>query len=183
MKIIRKTIEKDMDFLRQISTDVDFSIDDYFSYIDKLKKYCCENAVYALAPVQIGIPKRIIYLRNTSEDMTNNLDSSYNENKILINPVIISKKGKTKFLERCASCLDLVGVVERPYVVEVGYYDINKNYKEEIFEGFEATVFSHEFDHLNGVLHIDISEEIFNMTLDETKRFRDEHPYEIISKE
>lgn len=183
MDIIRKTIEKDMDFLRQISTDVDFDSDDYLEWSELLKEYCENNAVYALAPVQIGIPKRMIYLRNTNEDMTNNLDSSYNENKVLINPVIISKKGRTKFLEGCESCMDLVGVVERPYVIEVGYYDINKNYKEEIFEGFEATVFSHEFDHLNGVLHIDVVLELFKMNYDDKKKYRDEHPYEIISKE
>lgn len=179
----RKTIENDLYFLRQISTDVDFENDDYLDYIKKLKEYCENDAVYALAPVQIGIPKRIIYLRNTNEDMSKKFDGNYNENKVLINPEIINKKGKTKFLERCASCMDFVGVVERPYFIEVGYYDINKKYVTEIFEGFEATVFSHEFDHLNGILHIDLCEKVMEMNIDETREYRNKHPYEIISKE
>ena len=179
----RLTIEKDMEFLRQVSSEVDFEKEDYMEYVSKLKKYCESDAVYALAPVQIGIPKRMIYLRNTTEDMDKNKDINYNENKVLINPVIIRSCGKTKFLERCASCMDLVGEVVRPYLVEVGYYDINKNYVEEKFEGFEAVVFSHEFDHLNGVLHIDLAEKVMSMSMDETREYRLNHPYEIISKE
>ena len=41
--MIRMTIENDMDFLRQVSTDVDFLNDDYMDYISKLKKYCGEH--------------------------------------------------------------------------------------------------------------------------------------------
>ncbi len=52
----------------------------------------------------------------------------------------------------------------------------------EKFEGFESTVLSHELDHLDGILHMDIAEEILNMPKDERKEFRKEHPYEIISK-
>lgn len=182
VEIKEKTIEKDEDFLRQVSVEVDFLNDDYKSYVEMLKNYCENNAVYAMAPVQIGIPKRMIYLRNTKESMDANFDSSYNENQVLINPVILSKKGRTKFIERCQSCMDYSGVVERPYIVEVGYYDIEQNYKTRIFEGFEATVFCHEFDQLNGVLHIDIAEEIYQMSLEEIREYRRHHPYEIISK-
>ena len=179
----RKTIEKDLEFLRQISTDVDFDNDDYLDYIEKLKDYCSKHTVYAMAPVQIGIPKRLIYMKNTNPSMDNNEDSLYDEERVYINPVIVKKSGKTKFLEGCESCLDFVGVVERPYKLEVEYYDKTGSKKNDVLEGFEATVFSHEFDHLNGVLHIDIAEEVFEMNYDEKKKYRSEHPYDIISKE
>lgn len=179
----RKTIENDLEFLRQVSTEVDFEIDDYMDTIEKLKKYCREHVVYAMAPVQIGIPKRIIYMKNTKPEMENNEDLSYDEEKVYINPVITKRYGKTKFLEGCESCLDFVGVVERPYKLEVEYFDKDGNKRTDALEGFEATVFSHEFDHLNGVLHIDIAEEVFEMNYEEKKKYRSEHPYEIISKE
>ncbi len=63
------TIKENEEFLRQVSTAVNFEDDDYISYINELKEYCKNNTVYALAPVQIGIPKRLIYIKNTSEDM------------------------------------------------------------------------------------------------------------------
>lgn len=183
MELNRITIENNEDFLRQISTDVDFKTDDYNEWIEELKDYCQNNAVYALALVQIGIPKRMIYFRNTTSDMTKNKDSNYDESTVLINPVIIGAKGHTRFIERCASCLDYVATVDRPYSVEVEYYDVNGNKVHETFEGFKATVFSHEYDHLNGILHIDLSDDVREMTWVETKTYREKHPYEVLSKD
>lgn len=53
---------------------------------------------------------------------------------------------------------------------------------EDKFEGFEATVLSHELDHLDGILHMDIAERVLNMPKEKRKEFRKQHPYEIISK-
>lgn len=190
MNIERKTIENDEPFLRQQSTPVDFENDDYKDIIDKLKYYCEKNKVFALAPVQIGIPKRLIYIKNTSQDMTKNESSEYNENIIYINPIIKSSSGHTKFLEGCDSCrytkdnenLYYTAVIDRPYKIEIEYYDTSGIKKDKIIEGFEATVFSHEYDHLNGILHMDKAQEIFKMSTEEMKEYRQEHPYEIISK-
>ena len=183
MELNRITIENNEDFLRQISTDVDFKTDDYNEWVEELKDYCQNNAVYALAPVQIGIPKRMIYFRNTTSDMTKNKDSNYDESTVLINPVIIGAKGHTRFIERCASCLDYVATVDRSYSVEVEYYDVNGNKVHETFEGFKATVFSHEYDHLKGILHIDLSDDVREMAWVGTKTYREEHPYEVLSKD
>ena len=187
----RKTIENDLEFLRQISTEIDFEKDDYMEYINKLKEYCLSHTCYAMAPVQIGIPKRIIYIKNSKENMNNNIKEGYNEGIIYINPVIISSKGKTSFLEGCESCIYMkdnkmiyyTGVVERPYSIEIEYYDINNKKHRKTIEDFEATVFSHEFDHLNGVLHIDKSEETFEMYREEMLEYRKNNPYKVISKE
>ena len=183
MELNRKTIESDEEYLRQVSSDVDFNSDNYMEYIESLKEYCRNNAVYALAPVQIGIPKRMIYFRNTTSDMTKNKDSNYDESTVLINPTVIGAKGHTRFTERCASCMDYVGTVDRPYSVEVEYYDTNGEKKHEVFEGFKATVFCHEFDHLNGILHIDLADDVRQMTWDETKLYRQQHPYQVLSKD
>lgn len=190
MEIQLKTIENDEAYLRQISTDIDFKDDDYRSYISSLKDYCENNAVFALSPIQIGIPKRIIYIRNTKANMDNNFKEGYNEGIVYINPTIISMKGKTKFLEGCQSCsykkddklIYYSCIVDRPYLIEIEYYDINGNKKNKTLEGFESTVFSHEYDHLNGILHMDRSNEIFEMTTDEMKEYRTSNPYEVISK-
>lgn len=191
MAIERITIKDNEKFLRQISTEVDFNSDNIFECIANLKEYCQSNAVYAMSPVQIGIPKRLIYIKNTSSDMNKNIDSSYDEELVYINPKIISVKGKTKFLEGCESCTYIknnekmyyVGIVERPYSLEVEYFTTNGEKKRETIEDFKATVFCHEYDHLNGILHMDIAEEIYEMTSKEAKTYREQHPYEILSKE
>lgn len=190
-EIQRITIEDNEEFLRQVSKEVDFSDKSYLDDIKKLEEYCTNNEVFAMAAVQIGILKRIIYLKNTTTDISKNSASNYNEAKVMINPKVISRKGYTKYLEGCASCIDTsgkekmyyAGIVERPYLVEIEYYNIDGEKKNEILTNFAATVFSHEYDHLNGILHMDIATDIFKLTTDEMKLYRKEHPYEILDKD
>ena len=73
-------------------------------------------------------------------------------------------------------------LVTRPYEMVVKYYDINGLEHEEKFEGFETTVLSHELDHLDGILHIDIAEETLELNDEQRKEIRKKYPYEIISK-
>lgn len=181
MKIKRKTILNDEEYLRQISQPVDLNNKIYKKEIKLLEQFCLETECFALAAVQIGIPKRMIYLKNTTLDVPLE-EKDYNESKILINPIVTAKKGHTKYWEACLSCLDNMGLVSRPYEMNVQYYDENCVKCIKTFKGFEATVLSHELDHLDGILHMDIAEKILNMTPEERKSYRDEHPYEVISK-
>ena len=102
----------------------------------------------------------------------------------MINPCILEEKGETYYWEACASCMDNMGLVKRPYSIRVEYFDQNFNLKTEVFEGFKATVLSHEYDHLFGILHIDIAEKIYDMPQDERKKFRslDKNKYLVVSK-
>lgn len=177
MELKAITIADDEPFLRQVSKEVDFTDITYLDDIKALGEYCTNHEVFAMAAVQLGIPKRIIYLRNTKLDKID--DKEWNEAKVLINPIIKERIGYTKYWEACASCLDNMGLVARPYKIKLEYYDIDGDKKECNFKDFEATVLSHEYDHLNGILHMDIADEILVMTKDERKEFRVEHGYEI----
>ena len=145
------TIVDNEEYLRQVSLPVDFNDKSLKKDISILDKYCKEEEVLAMAAVQLGIPKRIIYLKNTNLDIVNKIqddsvsddEKNYNEVRVLINPVIISREGLTDYWESCASCLDNFGHVRRPYKITLEYLDIDGNKHTEIFEGFEATVLSH----------------------------------------
>ena len=184
------TIKDNEKYLRQISKPVELNDKELNDNIKVLEKYCKENEVLAMAAVQLGIPKRLIYLKNTNLDIINKMqrnieteeDKKHNEERILINPTIIKREGITYYWESCASCLDNMGYVKRPYKIIVEYQDINDNIHKDIFKGFESTVLSHEIDHLDGILHMDIAEEVLVMPKEERKKFRQTHPYEIISK-
>ncbi len=179
--IERKTIENDEEYLRQISVPVSFEDETYMEDIKLLEQYCMETECFALAAVQIGIPKRIVCLKNTTLDVPIE-EKGYNESKVLINPVILSRKGETEFWEACLSCLDNMGLVKRPYEMVVQYYDSDGLEHEEKFEGFETTVLSHELDHLDGILHMDVAEKVLVMPKEKRKEFRKKHPYKILSK-
>lgn len=179
--MIVKTIENDEKYLRQISKEVKKNDCQLKNDIEVLSNYCKENEVLAMAAIQLGIPKRIIYLKNT--DLNNILDTTIDEEGILINPKIILRKGQTKYWEACASCMDNTGLVTRPYEIVVEYDNLDFNKQKITLKGFESTVFSHEYDHLNGILHIDIAEKILIMNQEERKEYRKTHGYEIISTE
>ena len=59
------------------------------------------------------------------------------------------------FWEGCLSVPGLRGFVERPQHVRIEYTNQEGEPASINLEGFWATVFQHEFDHLDGVLYID----------------------------
>ena len=190
-KIKSITIEDNEPWLRQISTSIDIENDkDLIKDIEVLDTYCKENDVMAMAAVQLGIPKRLVYLKNTNLEIINKLQSdtdteeerNYNEARVLINPVVTNREGLTEYWEACASCLDNCGRVFRPYKIDLEYYDVEGIKYTDTFEGFEATVLSHELDHLDGILHIDIAEEVLVMEREERKKWRQTHEYKIYSQ-
>lgn len=96
------TIADNEKFLRQKSAIVDIKNDmDLNKNIKVLDKFCKANDVMAMAAVQLGIPKRIVYLKNTNLDIINKMQDNtvsqeemdYNESRVLINPTIINREG------------------------------------------------------------------------------------------
>ena len=94
------TIEDDEEFLRQISVPVNLDDKELKNDISILEEFCNENDVMAMAAVQLGIPKRIVYLKNTNIDIINKMqantatkeEENLNEARVLINPVIKSRE-------------------------------------------------------------------------------------------
>ncbi len=65
------TIEKNEQYLRQISKKVNVDDAELHNNIVVLQEYRIQNDVMAMAAIQLGIPKRIIYLKNTNLDILN----------------------------------------------------------------------------------------------------------------
>ena len=192
------TIENNEQYLRQTSKKVYISDPELHNNIVVLQDYCMQNEVMAMAAIQLGIPKRIVYVKNTNLDVVTRRftdegkeeTKDYNEAKVLINPEIISKEGLTTFWEGCQSCSihegDVekwyIGKVKRPYKIRVKYFDIEGNEHEDEFEGFESTVLCHEIDYLDGILHIDIADKVIMGTTEERIELRKKEGYTIISQ-
>jgi peptide deformylase len=75
---------------------------------------------------------------------------------VFINPVIeVLNPTTAGSWEGCLSVPGLRGFVERPQHVLVRYQTLSGESAEMELKGFTATVFQHEFDHLDGKLYID----------------------------
>ncbi len=75
---------------------------------------------------------------------------------VFVNPVVeVLGDESAAFWEGCLSVPGLRGLVERPQHVKVTATDLDGKSFELELNGFLATVFQHEFDHLDGVLYVD----------------------------
>lgn len=103
-----------------------------------------ENGVGIAAP-QVGIRKRVIIV-----------DTGENTPQAFLNPEIVSTSlAKIDSEEGCLSVPGVFGIVRRHKWVKVRAMMPNGDLVEIKAEGFPATIFQHETDHLNGVLFID----------------------------
>jgi peptide deformylase len=75
---------------------------------------------------------------------------------VVINPKITVLDDKEQgFWEGCLSVPEIRGLVYRPRKVQIDFVDLNAKPRQVTAEGFLATVFQHELDHLAGVLFVD----------------------------
>ena len=78
----------------------------------------------------------------------------------MINPVILESEGSVTDQEGCLSVPGLVGTVERPEKIKMKALDLEGQVQEYEFEGFDARVMCHEYDHLEGILYTDKATDI-----------------------
>jgi peptide deformylase len=104
-----------------------------------------------LAAPQIGHSLRIIVV-----DASRARRPVANHGRIaLLNPQIILAEGETAFREGCLSIPDLVAHIRRAERAAVAGLLPDGRRTTLTSEGFEAVVFQHEIDHLDGILFID----------------------------
>jgi peptide deformylase len=103
-----------------------------------------------LAAPQIGLDQQIIIVAPTDEEPI-----------AVINPEIVKRSIITDPSEEgCLSVPGTWGVVRRARSLTVkGFTPDGKPFKKNV-KGFEATIFQHECDHLNGVLFIDKAKDV-----------------------
>lgn len=77
--------------------------------------------------------------------------------KVFINPVKLAETGEPwTFEEGCLSIPDLRADIDRPPLLRLKYYDEAGIENEDLFDGLNARVIQHEYDHVQGILFIDL---------------------------
>jgi len=134
---------------QEILDDFAAPLTDFDAKLEKLVADMFETMYAAngvgLAAPQIGIPKRLCVIDVREEPPVK---------LVLVNPVILSLEGRQVQEEGCLSLPDFRANTARPQRVTVRAQDLRGNEFEMTGEGLLARAFSHEIDHLNGVLFI-----------------------------
>ncbi len=108
-----------------------------------------------LAAPQVNVPHRLAIIEIEGSE-TRYDDATDHPFTVYINPVLRPQPGPVAgYWEGCLSIPGMRGYVERPQHLVVDYLDADGVARSIEARGFLATVFQHEFDHLDGTLYID----------------------------
>lgn len=103
-----------------------------------------------LAAPQVGINKRLMVYNEFGDP------KKWVSEVVLVNPKIIEKStGTSTEIEACLSFPDMQGDVTRVNWIKVEARNLKGKPFKKKFTGFEARIFQHEYDHLDGVVYID----------------------------
>ncbi|MCR8548323.1 peptide deformylase [Salipiger sp. P9] len=102
-----------------------------------------------LAAPQVGVLSRVFVM-----------DAGWKDGDMtplaLINPEIVEVSETTaKGPEGCLSIPGVTAEVRRPTCVKMSFTDLAGARQERVFEGAEAVIAQHEYDHLEGIVHFD----------------------------
>lgn len=130
---------------------------------EKMRETLAATGGVGLAAPQVGLARRVILVQLQGE-----------KKPVLtcVDPVILRRADKTEDgYEACLSVDGVGGLVRRAQWVEVSYLDLEGRRRRLLSRGWEARIFQHEVDHLDGVLYLDrLSGPL--LPIDEVRRLR-----------
>jgi len=130
--------------LRKKASDIEEITPEVMKLAEDMAETMLKEDGVGLAGPQVGISKKIIAVQTE------------NGPSVFINPKIVKKYGGKVSMEE--GCLSLPGIwfkIKRSNVAEIEAIDPKGRKLNIKAEGFQARIFQHEIDHLDGVLIID----------------------------
>ena len=127
-------------------------VDRFDGELEKIAKNMIET-MYAAPGIGLAAPQIGLNIRLATIDLSVGEDPS--QVLIICNPEILSTEGEQKCDEGCLSVPDFSEVVVRPRKMIIRAQALHGDEITIDAEGMLARCFSHEIDHLNGVLFID----------------------------
>ena len=152
--------------------------------IDDMIETMREANGVGLAAPQIGLPLKLAVIETLpEEDDEGNEIEGTRDIYVIINPEIFwSSRDTTKGIEGCLSIPGYLGEVERPDSIRVRGLDRHGRKFRMRLDDWDARIFQHEIDHINGILYIDKltgpdniwTEEEFEQMREEMKKAKEE---------
>jgi peptide deformylase len=143
--------------LRKVAQPISLDYADLDTLIQNMFDTMYNASGVGLAAPQVGLPIRIFVVdgapMDDSEEGGENLQGFKH---VFINPVILEETGEEWAFEE--GCLSIPGIREevwRPEKIRLKYQTPSGETIESSFEGIQARIIQHEYDHIDGVLFTD----------------------------
>lgn len=123
-------------------------------FIDSLFETMYAAQGVGLASPQVGHSLRIFIIDSTP--MQENEEDGSGLKQAFINPEILSEEGEEWAFEE--GCLSIPGIredVNRKAKIRIKYFDEDWVEHEREFDGLQARIIQHEYDHIEGILFTD----------------------------
>ncbi len=152
---VRYVVQNGAPVLREKSAEIKNFNGELAELLSDLKDTVRAENGCGLAAPQIGVSKRVVVV---------DVEEGFFE---MVNPVIVYAKGEQIGEEGCLSVKGKQGTVIRPDKIKVEYRDRNGRKHKLTAEGFFARAVCHELDHLDGILYIDKSDNVYDLPVGE----------------
>jgi len=130
--------------LRMKAREIEVVDDDVRRLAERMTALMHEAQGVGLAATQVGVLRRLFVFTDAGED------------RVLVNPVLTMRSGKTEVDdEGCLSLREVLVPVERPVAVTIEGLGANGEPVKLDLEEPSARIVQHELDHLDGVLIVD----------------------------
>ncbi len=140
--------------LKKVAQDISPDYPELTALLEDMWETMYASHGIGLAAPQIGFSVRI-FLVDTIQILDEDKKSE-GIKKTFINPKVVEETGDFwAYEEGCLSIPHIRGDVERQKKVRIQYLDENFQPHDEIYEGINARVIQHEYDHLEGILFVE----------------------------
>jgi peptide deformylase len=140
--------------LKRIALPVENIDETLQAFIENMWETMYQASGVGLAAPQVGVSKRIFVV-----DTIQLMDDEEKEKgikKVFINPIKIEEAGEEfAYEEGCLSIPDVRADVNRQRRIKLSYRNENFEEQTEVFEGVNARVIQHEYDHIEGILFVE----------------------------
>jgi peptide deformylase len=173
---ILNKIADDVDITKILSPEISDLIEQMLNVAYGEQTDRSKPVLVGLAAPQIGISKRIILV-----DVGADGHGGVSNLQVFINPKIIEySKDHFEWYEGCYSTDRVCGIVSRPIKIKLSAYDKNGKKIKREYSGYNARIFQHEIDHLNGkefVTHITNDNNLHWVEEDQFPLYRDKEAW------
>lgn len=150
---VRNIVFSDEPLIRKKCRPVEHFDENLWTLLDDMKETMRKNDGVGIAAPQVGVLRRVCVVEACGMFLE------------LINPEIVSSKGKQVGEEGCLSVKDYTGLVERPQTLTLKAFNRDGSPFTITVSDFMAVVCSHETDHLDGILFIDKAKELYKKAI------------------